>query len=450
MTEPDVSVRSRKLPRLQLGRGHVLALLVVSGLVAIAGISIWQIRNPNNLPDVGDPFDVAVALRPVYVADEDNAFMLYADPKRKRLKYPAGLATTEFAKLTWSKAGPEVRAFVQEHGQALEVWRQGSERPEAIYHQPGELAIDTLLPIGQDISILGRLAGLEGSRREENGEMSAAWKWYRAMLRSSRHVGMHGVVVERLIGAKMHELAAERILHWAADPRTDIKLLHQALDDVIAADAMTPPLSRALKLEYLMSLRDLKELRVLVSDIPMPGGRNGWLEQMVAASGAKPQIQRIRLQATNDVERSLRAIRLLYANWLAQADKPASDRVAIAIPKPTVIFAADPRAPPAAWAVAPEVLDQAIDRTAFAQEAVRPPPDLDPGGISLLNAPFDPKSHLAREPRRRAVLIIKLAAELFRREQGHAPTPAATLLGRYLKRLPEGINDHDAIPPELD
>jgi hypothetical protein len=450
MTEPTVSVRSGKLPRLQPGRGRLLALLVVSGLVAIVGISIWRIRNPNYLPDVGDPFDVAVERRPVYVADEDNAFVVYADPKRKRLKYPAGMATTDFSKLTWSKAGLDVRAFVQEKGDALEVWRQASERPEAIYHQPGELAIDTLLPIAQDISILGRLAGLEGSRREENGEMSAAWKWYRAMLRSSRHVGMHGVVVERMIGARMHEMAAVRILHWAADPRADIRFLHQALDDVVAADAMTAPLSRALKLEYLMSLRDLKELRVLVSDIPMPGGWNGWLEQLVAASGAKPQIQRVRLQATNDVERSQRAIRLLYANLLAQADKPASDRVAIAIAKPTIIFAADPSAPPAARAVAPEVLDQAIDRAAFAQAAVRPPPDLAPGGISLMNAPFDPKSLLAREPRRRAVLIVKLAAELFRREQGHAPATAAALSGRYLKKLPEGIKDDDPIPPELD
>ena len=73
----------------------------------------------------------------------------------------------------------------------------------------------------------------------------------------------------------------------------------------------------------------------MVKDVPMPGGRFGWMEQMVKQTGMKPQIQRIRLHATNDVERSRRVTRLLFANWLAQVDKPASQRAAIAIQKPT-------------------------------------------------------------------------------------------------------------------
>ena len=65
-------------------------------------------------------------------------------------------------------------------------------------------------------------------------------------------------------------------------------------------------------LEYLMFLRNLEEMRLMVKDIPMPGGRFGVLEQMVAATGAKPQIQRICLRATNDVERSRRT-RLIHS-----------------------------------------------------------------------------------------------------------------------------------------
>ena len=57
-----------------------------------------------------------------------------------------------------------------------------------------------------------------------------------------------------------------RIEHWAADPRVDAGLLRKALDDTLAADAMTPPLSEALKLDYLMYLRDMEELRVIVGD----------------------------------------------------------------------------------------------------------------------------------------------------------------------------------------
>jgi hypothetical protein len=42
--------------------------------------------------------------------------------------------------------------------------------------------------------------------------MNEAWSWYRAILRSSRHVGKHGVIIERLVGASIHEKAVPRIL----------------------------------------------------------------------------------------------------------------------------------------------------------------------------------------------------------------------------------------------
>lgn len=444
-SEQTILVRASRFMRLPAGRGRLLAIGVAVACVAVLSIWTWGVRQANVLPDVGDPFDVEFELRPILVLDDDNAFVLYSHLKRQRLKFPTKLSQIQFDKLTWSQVGEDLRAFVDQHGPALELWREASERPLALYHQPSTSAIDTLLPIVQEVSYLARLAGLEGSRHEEKGEMIEAWIWYRAMLRASRHVGMYGVIIERLIGARMHQLAAERILHWAADPRTETKLLHQALHDVLVADAMTPPVSRALRLDYLIYLRDLKELRVLVKDIPMPGGRYGWFEQMVAASGAKPQIQRARLHATNDVERSLRVFRLLFANWLAQIDKPESERAPIAIDKPNVIYAADPSAPPAARAVAPEVLNEAIGHTAFAQEALRPP-----DSKSLHNEAFDPTSFLGREPRRRAVLIVKLAALLYRRELGHPPATAAALLGKYLDRLPEGIKPEDPIPQSLD
>ena len=52
-----------------------------------------------------------------------------------------------------------------------------------------------------------------------------------------------------------------------------------------------------------------------------------------------------------------------------------------------------------------------------------------------------------RERRRRALLIAKLAAELYRREQGKLPASARLLLDGYLKELPEGIKPDDPVPP---
>ena len=89
---------------------------------------------------------------------------------------------------------------------------------------------------------------------------------------------------------------------------------------------MSVPLSDTMKLEYLVCLRDLNELRVMVTEIPLPGGPNGLIDKIAAATGAKPHVQRMRVLATNDVERSRRVLRLLYANWLPQIDKPDGER----------------------------------------------------------------------------------------------------------------------------
>ncbi len=261
MTQRIEQVRPSELSRLRLGRGRLLALGVVVGLALVLGCSIWQVRSLGGLPDVGDPFDVGAARRPVVVPDEENAYVVYAGAHKGHFQFPAGLAKIDFKALSWSKAGQPVREFVEQKRPALERWREGSERPEALYHQPEEIAVDTLLGLVQDMRYLSQLAGLEGSRLEEDGTMGQAWEWYRAMLRFSRLVGRHGGLIERRVGASVHEQATGRILHWAADPRVDTKQLRRALNETIAADALTPPLSDALKFEYLIYLREANELR---------------------------------------------------------------------------------------------------------------------------------------------------------------------------------------------
>ena len=63
-------------------------------------------------------------------------------------------------------------------------------------------------------------------------------------------------------------------------------------------------------------------------------------------------------------------MRLLFANWLAQMDRPAAQRAPVAIKEPVLIYAADPTAPPAARAVAPEVLNKAIDHNALTPDHI--------------------------------------------------------------------------------
>jgi hypothetical protein len=57
---------------------------------------------------------------------------------------------------------------------------------------------------------------------------------------------------------------------------------------------------------------------------------------------------------------------------------------------------------------------------------------------------------LARERRRRAALILHLAAELHRREHGKPPANAGELTRQYLKALPEGVGPDDPIPGDSE
>jgi hypothetical protein len=411
---------------------------------------MWRVRSLDGLPDVGDPFDVAQALRPIEISDADNAYVAYSEAKRLLAKLPDAIRQADWVHVTWSAAGPDVRAYLEANRPALERWRAGTERPDALYHQPAELAFDTILPVVQDLRMLGWLAALEGTRLEDKGAMAEAWNWYKAILRSSRHVGRHGVVIERMVGAAIFDGSSRRITHWAADPRVDAALLRQALADALEADTLTPPMSESMKLEYVSCLRDLAELRVMVADIPLPGGENGLLEKVAASMGARLQLQRARLKMTNDIERSRRVVRLLFANWLPQLDKPAAERAPLAIQKPIVIYANDRHAPPSARAVAPEDLEAAIGQTLFAQQFLRPTNGFPQGSGPWSGWAWEGDSILAREPRRRAVLIVKLAAELYRREQGKPPANAAALLGSCLKTLPEGFKENDPIPAGID
>jgi len=420
---------------------------VAIAAIVVCAVWIWGLRSLEGLPDVGEPFDVAEASRRIDIPNADNAYVGFVEARRALRREPAAISKVDFTKLTWSEAGTAVREYVDQNRPALLKWRDGTERSGAIYNQPGNLAFDTLLPVVQDLRTFARLAGLEGSRLEEQGKMEEAWTWYRGMLRSSRHVGRHGVIIERLVGYRIHELASARILHWAADPRVDPVLLRRALNDTLAADALTSPLSENLKLEYLMCLRDLQELRIVAADLPMPGGRFGWFEQVVQTTGGKKQFQQMRLRGTNDVERSRRILRLVFANWLAQVDRPVGKRAPIATRKPTIIYAADPSVPWAARAVSPEDLDAAIDHTLFAKQIFRPEDSGMLGeGFFSTAAVWEGDGLLAREPRRRAVLIVRLAALLYRREHGELPSTAGKLVGAYLKSLPEGIAPDDPIP----
>jgi hypothetical protein len=197
---------------------------------------------------------------------------------------------------------------------------------------------------------------------------------------------------------------------------------------------MTPPLSEAVKREYLIVTRDLVEMKYLVDEVPTPFAPRDWYRQRRWLNQGAQYLQRSAVAATNDRERSRRVLQLLFANWLAQCDKPAKERAKVAVRDPVPIYESDPQAPLAARAVDPQVLARELKRTMLAKQAFT-------NGLDASAWEFDGK--LARERARQASLVVTLAEQLYRREYGHLPASARDLVGTYLKALPDGYVDRD-------
>ena len=415
---------------------HPKASATLGGVLVVASLWAWWALQLWGLPDVGDPFDVA-AFESYRVPPERNAFFDYQiaasmlNATRGKLAAGGKHARLHTSPETWAQADEGWRDLLSQSGESLTNWRAGSEKPETLHEHPDGLSFRTLLPITQELRLLTTLAILEGSRLEADGDLAGAWGWYRAVLRSSRHSGRHGFLIERLVGAAMHDAASKALTRWAADPRVDAPMLRQALDEVIAIDAMTVPRSDVLKLQYLLIVHALDDPNliedVLVSKI-LPDDPTDWCQDLPVSDAAKKPIQAARVAMSNDRERSLRLARLMTANWLPQVDKLPSRRSRLARQDPP-IYEADPAAPPSSRALPPEKLSKWLDSSLLA--------------IRYFRALYKYAPSIDRERTRQARLVVYLAGELYRREHDGPPASPQILVGPYLKALPEGFDAVD-------
>ena len=378
----------------------------------------------SGLPDIGDPFDIA-AFADARVADDDNAFVLYRQAVAK-LERQRGYDSN----YDWATATESMRRWLAANAEPLRLWRRGTERPDALDIPPRAMTFATLLPVIQELRTLGRLARLEGSRLEAEGDLSGALGWYVAILRSGKHCGRRGFIIERLVGISLTTVASARIDRWATDPRVDAVLLRRALADAIAAEAMTPPSSDMLKCEYVSFLNSLDDPALMESALlanSAPGPR--------IAPGLRKSLDAARRVLRREPERSRRVLRLVFANWLAYCDLPPDRRPPAVVPNPPAgqdpelsllndLFALDATAPAAARALPPADLARWHRTTLYTSAAL---PDFKPA-----------RKAIDRERTTGANLLIRIANEIHRRDHGDYPATVEELVGPYLKALPGG------------
>ena len=414
--------RLRQLMWILIGTGSVIAVL--GGVFAI-----WWLTSLNRLPDIGDPFDVA-EFRKFQIPDEQNAIAWFRRARANVTPMPelprainSGTAT-----VAWSKADPKLREWVEINRAALTIFKKGADLQDGISHPVGE-------PYSAQYNVfnsheLVRLAFLEGSRLEENGDTAGAWDCYRAVLRMIGHLRRRGDSIERWSANTVDSPLRQRLATWVTNPKTTIPQLRRALDEVIENQPRPEWNAFGLKQSYFDMVRLLDRsvdhihralgegTRYRIGDYEIP------TDIAVHFYGYQRFLMR-------EPERSRRVIKLIFANWLAHAEVPElrENRPAVrAVLASTnyrgsvLLYRTSPEAPPAARALPPETLARWVITTLDAKP--------------FLTGNFWSSVHV-QELRNHRELVLLLAEELFKRERGKLPESEQDLVGPYLKILPD-------------
>ena len=369
-------------------------VLVPTFLVAALALFFWY--ETASVPDVGEPFNVP-AFTSLAVPDDQNAFVDYRLARHRLVPISATEIDDKSRKAAWDgidatihsgwpQSNTQARHWLDVNESALELWKRGTARPDALASP-----IDQPLPADDDLLQSSRentrLGLMQAARVTAEKGPADAWDWYRAVLRSSRHLELHTGSIGRLIGGAIQGMSLEPILNWSSQAKLTAGDLRLALTDAQAIDAMTPPLSRTLKASYVESQQ---QMLVMTS---------GWTGVFFRAAG-----YRIRLR---------RDLNMVYANWLSQCDRPRFVRTPHTATK-WLLFNIDPAAPSDPHVLPPAEIVKACRMTDGSLPSIVIGLQM-PYIAALIDA-------VDREEARRSALILGLALELFHREQGHFPT----------------------------
>ena len=428
-----VSGTSQKL--LQLLRKRLRQLVRVTFVLAIClalaatAFSIWWLTSLNGLPDIGDPFDVD-AIRGLEIPDDENALTFLRRAQEKLVLLPELPRAVSAAAPTvgWSQADPKLRAWVEANRPAFELFQQGADRPDGIWEPAGPLYWQNYPMVGS--GSLMWVALLEGGRRGESGDMAGAWECYRAVLHEGPMFGNQRNVGWVSQTNQVHTALRQRLATWAADPKTTIPQLRRALDEVVLSEPKPEWDAFSLKLEYLELIRKLSQYGNQIHQAPEEAlsYRLGGFEVPTNLAESLSAGHRF---LNHEPERSRRALRLLFANWLAHVEIPElrqerpAVRAAFSIGTSTSsipLYPVSPLAPAGARLISPHEVASWLVSTKDAKTLL-----YDCSWPYVFN----------QERRGYRDLVLSLAEELYHREHGVLPSSEEALVGTYLKSLPD-------------
>lgn len=372
------------------------------------------------IPDMPVPFDVAELVTWDVPAHMD-AFEDYhrASNLRERIVRDAGSQGSVLQepedcmvvlKEGWEQADDGMKNWMEVHHEALEVWRQGTEKDRGRNLSPDKFAINTLLPTIQNQRLFCRLAMMEEARLLSEGKTDEARQWARASFRSGGHTTYRGCLIQSLVGTAIHAVSCDGLIKWSEQPTVTSAELKQALADARSDYGLYESPSNVLKVEYIAMQNSFRS-------------RN-WLQLMgpLGPNSNSPSVMRMGYWVIGEPDLTMRLFRQTLANQIQEIDKPVTKRRKMAASKSAYLFDPDPTVKPLPGQVSPARIDIANRRSLFFR----------------LLSPAIHQYDIAtqRQIARQAALELALAAQAFRRDHGEFPEKAADLVPQYLPSIP--------------
>ena len=358
--------------------------------------------------------------------DDRNAFVAYRRAvERFRDMNDAEGNSFSHADFAWGKADATFRAWIAEHDEAISLLCAGAALPEFYIEVPVQPATMDNNVLAVQVSWIATAGLFKAGRLRLEGNPAGAWSLLNAIIRASRHIEWAVPTANgRPIGFTLVQYARQPVAAWANDPAVGVALLRRALDDLAAAEALTPPPSVFYRQEYLASLKSLTNLQPLITARAQQRHDRGPWHLFTLAPGLEAFLN-------GEPERSRRVLNLLVANDLAWCDRPAADRPAFAVDR-LRIPELNAAAPAAARALAPEELARWADSALIAPT------------LSWRLGEIDKWEHIDRWSF--SQLTEAVAVSLFTKETGHAPASPAEAFRRY-RPTPGDTPDRDEAEP---
>lgn len=296
-----------------LFRRRVAIPLFLIALVLLAPTLVRGYRL-SLVPDVPEPFDTDAVLHAV-VPDEQNAFVEYrqAMDRLVALSNEEKDASEKALASAWADVPEAVRRWVDDNRHVLDLWKEGTTKPDAQLIRADQLDSKTTIPIA-NLQALRQLVLLNAKRLAADGNPEQAWELLRCGLRTGHHFGLRGGMLERSAGLSISWAASEEIVRWAQDSDVTTEMLRRAQKEIDEVQLLKPPLSAALQREYLMMRETIKS------------ASNSGILSRVSGGSSIPVIGTLSLYTLGELALCERCLKHAFGNYLGQVDKPRHER----------------------------------------------------------------------------------------------------------------------------